>query len=66
MVGNMATAVAFDVVDYLDNPEMIAAYLTEAFETADAEFIAKAIGAVARAQGTTDGANESPTATHAR
>jgi probable addiction module antidote protein len=45
---------AFDAADYLDNPEMIAAYLTEAFESEDSGLIAKAIGAVARAQGMTD------------
>jgi probable addiction module antidote protein len=41
----------FDAAEYLDSPEMIAEYLTEAFETDDAAFIAKAIGTVARAQG---------------
>jgi len=41
----------FDPAEYLDSPEMIAEYLTEAFETDDAAFIAKAIGTVARAQG---------------
>ncbi len=41
----------FDAAEYLDSPEMIAEYLTEAFETDDEVFIAKAIGTVARAQG---------------
>ncbi|HEY8332693.1 MAG TPA: addiction module antidote protein [Tardiphaga sp.] len=41
----------FDVADHLDSPEMIAAYLTEALETDDAEFISLAIGTVARAKG---------------
>jgi len=50
----MATVTPFDAADYLDSPEMIAAYLTEAFESEDPALIAKAIGAVARAQGMTD------------
>jgi probable addiction module antidote protein len=41
----------FDAAEYLDSPEMIAEYLTEAFETDDEVFITKAIGTVARAQG---------------
>jgi hypothetical protein len=41
----------FDAAEYLDSPEMIAEYLTEAFETDDEVSIAKAIGTVARAQG---------------
>ena len=44
----------FDVADYLDSPEMIAAYVTEALESGDAALIAMAIGAVARAKGMTD------------
>jgi probable addiction module antidote protein len=46
----MAKTRPFDAAEYLDSPEMIAGYLTEAFETDDA-YIAKAIGTVARAQG---------------
>uniref|UniRef100_Q07IW4 Putative transcriptional regulator n=1 Tax=Rhodopseudomonas palustris (strain BisA53) TaxID=316055 RepID=Q07IW4_RHOP5 len=49
----MARTTAFDAADYLDSPEMIAAYLTEAFETEDPALITKAIGAVARAKGMT-------------
>ena len=49
----MKKAPRFDVSEYLDNPEIIAAYLSEAFETGDDELIAKAVGAVARAQGMT-------------
>jgi len=37
---------AFDAAEYLDSPEMIAAYLTEALETDDEAFIVKAIVAV--------------------
>ena len=43
----------FDAAEYLDNPEVIAAYLTEALETGDVEFILDAIGTVARAEGMT-------------
>lgn len=39
----------FDAAEYLDSPEMITAYLTEAFESEDASAIAVAIRAVARA-----------------
>jgi probable addiction module antidote protein len=48
----MATRL-FDAAEFLDvdSPEAIAEYLTEALETDDAAFIAKAISTVARAQG---------------
>ena len=48
----MATR-AFDAAEFLDadDPEAVAEYLTAAFETDDAAFIAKAISTVARAQG---------------
>jgi probable addiction module antidote protein len=41
----------FDAAEYLDSPEAIAAYLSEAFETNDPGFITEAIGTVARARG---------------
>lgn len=47
----MAKTRVFDAAEYLDSPEMIAEYLTEALETDDAAFIVKAINTVARAQG---------------
>jgi probable addiction module antidote protein len=47
----MAKAKPFDVAEYLDSPEMIAAYLNEALESEDASAIAIAIGTVARARG---------------
>lgn len=50
----MAKVKPFDPAEYLDSPEVIAAYLTEAFETEDIAFMSKAIGAVARSQGMTD------------
>lgn len=49
----------YDSADYLDTPEAIAEYLTAAFETADASFIAKAVGTAARAKGMSDIAKES-------
>jgi probable addiction module antidote protein len=47
----MAKIEPFDAAEYLDSPEMIAAYLTEAFEEGDPAAIVLAIGAVARAMG---------------
>lgn len=47
----MAKAKSFDAAEYLDSPEMIAAYLTEAFQSDDPSAIAMAIGAVARSHG---------------
>jgi probable addiction module antidote protein len=47
----MATATKFDAADYLDNSEIIAEYLSEAFLTGDEKIIADALGNVARAKG---------------
>ena len=47
----MANTSRFDAAEYLDSPQAIAAYLTEALETGDDALIAEAIGAVARAEG---------------
>ena len=47
----MAKAKPFDAAEYLESPEMIAAYLTEALESDDASEIALAIGTVARSVG---------------
>ncbi len=41
----------FDVAEYLDSPEMIAAYIEAAMEEGEPSFMAKAIGDVARAKG---------------
>jgi DNA-binding phage protein len=46
----MAKAEPFDAAEYLNGPEVIAAYLTEAFESDDPAAIAMAIAAVARSQ----------------
>lgn len=44
----------YDAAEYLDSPEMIATYLTGAFESEDPKLIARAIGNAARAQGASD------------
>jgi probable addiction module antidote protein len=49
----------YDSADYLDTPEAIAEYLSAAFETADASFIAKAVGTAARAKGMSEIAKQS-------
>jgi len=49
----------FDASRYLDTEEAVAAYLAEALETNDAEFISEAIGTVARARGMTQMAKTS-------
>jgi probable addiction module antidote protein len=54
----MAKASPFDAADYLDSPEAIADYLSEAFESADDKLIARALGTVARAKGMTEVAND--------
>lgn len=54
----MQKASTFDAADYLDSPEAIADYLSEAFESGDDKLIARALGAVARAKGMTEVAND--------
>ena len=44
----------FDAADYLKTPVTIAAYLTEALETNDPEYICTALDTVARAKGIGD------------
>ena len=44
----------FDVAEYLDSAEAVAAYLEAAFEDGDPAFIADALGTVARAKGMTE------------
>lgn len=41
----------YDPADFLTDNETIAAYLTEALDSSDPRYIAKALGAVARARG---------------
>jgi probable addiction module antidote protein len=50
----MAKAKPFDAAEYLDSPEMIAAYITEALESNDQALVTKAIGNVARSCGMTE------------
>lgn len=45
---------AWDASQYLDSPEMIAAYLDAAFEDGDPAVIATALGNIARAKGMSD------------
>lgn len=47
----MVNTTPFDVAEYLDSPEMIAAYIEAAMEGGDPAFIARAVGDVARAMG---------------
>ena len=48
----------FDPAQYLDTPESIAAYMTEALETGDPSFVADALGVIARARGMSEVARE--------
>lgn len=41
----------FDIAEYLDNEELIAAYLSEAIAEGDNEFLLNAIGNIAKARG---------------
>src|SRR5260370_6805313 len=49
----------FDAAEYLDTPELVAAFLNEAFETNDPVYITKAVGIAARAKGMTNVSRES-------
>lgn len=48
----------YDPAAALDGPEAMAIFMADAFETGDAEYIAKAMGVVARAKGMTELARE--------
>jgi len=48
----------FDPAEYLDTPEAIATYMTEALETGDPSFVADALGVIARARGMSEVARE--------
>jgi probable addiction module antidote protein len=48
----------WDAADYLDSPEMIAAYIDAALEDGDPALIAAALGDVARAKGMSQVARE--------
>jgi probable addiction module antidote protein len=49
----------YDPASALNDPEAIAVFVADAFETGDAAYIAKAMGVVARAKGMTELARES-------
>jgi probable addiction module antidote protein len=44
----------WDAADYLDDPEMIAAYLEATLEDSDPALIAMALGSIARSKGMTE------------
>jgi probable addiction module antidote protein len=48
----------FDVADYLDSPELLAAYLSEAFFKADSSLIAESLRTASRAKGMADVASK--------
>ena len=48
----------FDPADYLTSPAAIAEFMSDALETCDAGYIAKALGVEARAKGMTELARE--------
>src|SRR3954453_19430019 len=48
----------FDAAKYLDHPETIAMYLSEALETGDADYICHALDTIARAKGMTNVAKQ--------
>jgi probable addiction module antidote protein len=48
----------FDPAEYLDTPEAMATYMTEALETGDPAFVADALGVIARARGMSEVARE--------
>jgi probable addiction module antidote protein len=48
----------FDPAAYLDTPEAIATYLSEALDTRDPAFVADALGVVARARGMSEVARQ--------
>lgn len=52
------TFTEFDPADYLTSPEAIAEFVSDALETGDAVYIAKAVGVAARAKGMTEIASE--------
>lgn len=49
---------SYDPAKALDEPEAIETFVADAFETGNAEYIAKALGLVARAKGMTNIAKE--------
>ena len=54
----MRKTTRFDAADYLDTEERQVAYITEALETGDADFVRDALGLVARARGMSETAKK--------
>ncbi|SIQ11563.1 probable addiction module antidote protein [Rhizobium sp. RU20A] len=54
----MTTSSAFEISDYLDNDEMIAAFLSAALEDDDPDVFLSALGHVAKAKGMGDVARD--------
>lgn len=52
------TFTEFDPAEYLNSPEAIAEFFSDALETGDAAYITKAMGVAARAKGMTELARE--------
>ncbi|HDS1737978.1 addiction module antidote protein [Pseudomonas sp. BP8] len=48
------TFTEFDPARYLTDPQAIAEFMSDALETGDAAYVAKAVGVVARAKGMTE------------
>jgi DNA-binding phage protein len=47
-VPNVVRYPTFDAADHLDTPEMVAGFISDAFDTGDATYIAGALGIAAR------------------
>lgn len=58
MAINLDKLKPFDSTEYLDSEESIQAYLSVALDSGDAEFIASAIGTIAKAKGMSQLAKE--------
>lgn len=56
---NTATTIPFDVVNFLQTPEDIAAYLTHILNEGDGSDLVEALGHLARSQGMTQVARDS-------
>lgn len=58
MSGTNSKTKPFDPAEYLDTPEALAAYLTDALETGDPAVVADALGVIAGARGMSEIARE--------
>lgn len=48
----------FDIAEHLDNPKLVAGFISDAFDTGDSTYIAGALGIAARAKGMTKVADD--------